>query len=336
MKICHYKRPTSLGVVSRLGIFFNQTTIIDVNFVMEAYFETFHFRNAKEKANHYFPSSLSQFLSLSLAPIDELKQVMQNYVTLSKRGILKTKSQAELAFDLKDNKKIKLGCPLDKIHSYRDFYTHEKHVKKGFEKRNEPIPQAWYEMPVYYKGSTTGFIGDDDFIVWPSYSKKLDYELELGLIIGKDGKDIKAKDAFKHIFGYTILNDISARDIQKKEMSVRLGPSKGKDFCSVLGPVIVTADEFDYKEPNLLMRAFINDQEWSKGHSGEAQFSWAQMIEFASQEEWLVAGDLLGSGTVGTGCGLELDRWIQPGDKIELEVESIGRLKNIVGTPNHE
>ena len=127
------------------------------------------------------------------------------------------------------------------------------------------------------------------------------------------------------------LNDISARDIQKKEMSIRLGPAKGKDFCSVLGPVIVTADEFEGKEPNLLMTAKINGEEWSRGYTGDSHYTWAQMIEHASKEEFIVAGDVLGSGTVGTGCGLELDRWIQEGDEIELHVEKIGSLKNKIG-----
>ena len=114
-------------------------------------------------------------------------------------------------------------------------------------------------------------------------------------------------------------------------MAVRLGPAKGKDFCSIIGPVIVTADEFEGKEPNLTMTAKINGQEWSRGKSGDSHFSWAQMIAHVSQDEWVLPGDLFGSGTVGTGCGLELDKWIKSGDTIELEVENIGILKNIIG-----
>ena len=198
------------------------------------------------------------------------------------------------------------------------------------------MPAAWYEMPAYYKGPTTGFIGNDEIIPWPSYTDKLDYELELGAVIAKDGKNIKAKDAYKHIFGFTIFNDISARDIQKKEMSIRLGPAKGKDFCSVIGPVITTMDEFNFTEPDLLMTAHVNQKEWSRGRSSEAHYSWAEMIEHASKEEWLLSTDFMGSGTVGTGCGLELDRWIQPGDLIEMSIENIGTIKNIVGTKNGE
>jgi 2-keto-4-pentenoate hydratase/2-oxohepta-3-ene-1,7-dioic acid hydratase in catechol pathway len=131
-----------------------------------------------------------------------------------------------------------------------------------------------------------------------------------------------------------VFNDISARDIQKKEMAVRLGPAKGKDFCSIMGPVIVTADEFMGKEPNLKMSAIINGEVWSEGMTGDMHYTWAQMIAHASREEWVLATDFMGSGTVGTGCGLEIDKWIQPGDVVELEIEKIGKLKNIIGTPN--
>jgi 2-keto-4-pentenoate hydratase/2-oxohepta-3-ene-1,7-dioic acid hydratase in catechol pathway len=173
-------------------------------------------------------------------------------------------------------------------------------------------------------------------IPWPYYSQQLDYELELGVVIGRDGKDVKASDIKKHIFGFTILNDISARDIQRKEMSIRLGPAKGKDWCSVMGPVIVTFDEFNYQEPDLLMTAHVNGEEWSRGQSGDSHYSWGEMIEHMAMEEWIRATDFIGSGTVGTGCGLELDKWIKPGDMLELSIERIGTLKNIVGTPNQK
>ncbi|MFT6632537.1 MAG: 2-keto-4-pentenoate hydratase/2-oxohepta-3-ene-1,7-dioic acid hydratase in catechol pathway [Bacteriovoracaceae bacterium] len=335
MKICTYKRQTPLGEFHRLGLYFNETTIIDVNLLWQSQFEKDGFYNAKSKALDIAPSSLSAILSnYQDASISFFLESIDLFKDLSKEGILKTSDGGDLSFDLRDDKDVKLGCPIDKINCYRDFYVHEKHVAKGFEKRGEPIPEAWYEIPAYYKGPTTGFIGTDEFIPWPNYTKKLDYELEFGLIIGKDGKNIKAENAMDHIFGYTVFNDISARDIQKKEMAIRLGPAKGKDFCSIVGPVIVTADEFNYKEPNLKMNAIINGETWSEGYTGDAHYTWAQMIEHASKEEWLLATDFMGSGTVGTGCGLELDKWIQSGDIVELEIEKIGRIKNIVGTPN--
>ena len=335
MKICTYKRPSPFGYQKRLGILYNDKIMVDVNFTWQAVFERFGFYAPEKRAEMLAPNSLAAFLRLYQdGAIEKLQETLYCYGDLMKRGTLKTQSGADIAFHLLDAIDTKLDVPLDEINMYRDFYAHEKHVKKGFEKRNEPVPQAWYEIPAYYKGGNTGFIGTDEIIPWPYYSQQLDYELELGVVIGRDGKNVKAKDIKKHIFGFTILNDISARDIQRKEMSIRLGPAKGKDWCSIMGPVVVTFDEFNYEEPNLLMTAAVNGVEWSRGQSGDSHYSWGEMIEHMSMEEWIRATDFIGSGTVGTGCGLELDKWIQPGDHLELAIEKIGALKNIVGTPN--
>lgn len=335
MRICTYKRPTCFGTQKRLGILFDDKIMVDVNFTWQAVFERLGFYAPEKRSELLAPKSLAGFLRLYQDnAIEKLQETLYCYGDLMKRGITKTRDGADVAFHLLDAIDTRLDAPLDEINMYRDFYAHEKHVKKGFEKRNEAVPAAWYEIPAYYKGGNTGFIGTDEIIPWPYYSQQLDYELELGVVIGRDGKNVKAKDIKKHIFGFTILNDVSARDIQRKEMSIRLGPAKGKDWCSVMGPVIVTFDEFNYEEPNLLMTAAVNGQEWSRGQSGDSHYSWGEMIEHLCMEEWIRATDFLGSGTVGTGCGLELDRWIQPGDHLELTIEKIGTLKNIVGTPN--
>jgi 2-keto-4-pentenoate hydratase/2-oxohepta-3-ene-1,7-dioic acid hydratase in catechol pathway len=335
MKICTYLRQTPLGQFKRLGIFFNETTIVDANLVWQKQFELENYFNAKARAMDTLPPLLSDLLTqYQDASTEMLQETLDIFKDLSADGILQTNDLANLSFDLRDDKNVKLACPLDKINVYRDFYAHEKHVKKGFEKRGEEVPREWYEIPAYYKGATAGFIGPDDIVPWPSYTQKLDYELEFGVIIGKDGKNIKEENALEHIFGYTVFNDISARDIQRKEMAIRLGPAKGKDFCSVMGPVIITADEFQGQEPNLLMSATINGEEWSRGYTGDSHYSWAQMIAHASNEEWILATDFMGSGTVGTGCGLEIDKWLKPSDTIVLEIEKIGKLKNIIGTPN--
>jgi 2-keto-4-pentenoate hydratase/2-oxohepta-3-ene-1,7-dioic acid hydratase in catechol pathway len=335
MKVCTFKRQTPFGAKKRLGIFLNEKSIIDVNLVWQAKYENENFFNPEARSEIFAPPSLAQFLKIHQhGAIEKLLQTLDIYNEFAKKGVLKTRNNGDLAFHLFDAKDVKLDAPLDEINMYRDFYAHEKHVKKGFEKRNEPVPPAWYEIPAYYKGGNSGFIGTEEIIPWPSFTDQLDYELELGVVIGRDGKDVKASEIRNHIFGFTILNDISARDIQRKEMSIRLGPSKGKDWCSIMGPVIVTYDEFNYEEPDLLMTATINGEEWSRGQSGDSHYSWGEMIEHLSREEWIRATDFLGSGTVGTGCGLELDKWIKPADKIELTIERIGTLKNIVGTKN--
>jgi 2-keto-4-pentenoate hydratase/2-oxohepta-3-ene-1,7-dioic acid hydratase in catechol pathway len=329
MRVCTFKRPTPFGVQKRLGLFADEKTLIDVNLLWQFEFERQGFYAPEKRAMLFAPPSLAQFLRLHQdASITMLMHTMDIYQKLLQMGV------THVAFHLDDAKDVKFDAPLDEINMYRDFYAHEKHVKKGFEKRNEEVPKAWYEIPAYYKGGNTGFIGHDEIIPWPYYSEELDYELELGVVIGRDGKNVKASEIRKHIFGFTILNDISARDIQRKEMSIRLGPAKGKDWCSIMGPVIVTFDEFNYEEPNLLMTAKVNGEEWSRGYSGDSHYTWGQMIEHMGMEEWIRATDFIGSGTVGTGCGLELDKKIRPGDLLELEIEKIGKLKNIVGTPH--
>lgn len=331
MKICQFTYSNSFIKNQRLGIITPEDQLIDANLCFQLEYQREGFANFQDRADHRLPVSLYELLKLNDKPLEVLEEAYGLFLFFQKVGINELTDGTPISFNLNQEQNIVFKKPLDRISVYRDFYAHEKHVKKGFEKRNEPVPDAWYEMPVYYKGATEGFIGPDEEILWPSYSDKLDYELELAAVVGKDGKNISPDNALDHIFGYTILNDISARDIQKKEMSVRLGPSKGKDFCSVIGPVIVTADEFEGKEPSLTMTAKINGKEWSRGKSDDSHFTWAEMITHASNEEFLLAGDLLGSGTVGTGCGLELDKWIQPGDTIELTVDRIGTLKNIVG-----
>ena len=329
MRVCTYKRNSFLGMQKRMGLFFNERTLIDVNLIWEEEFRRLGFFAPEKRAQLLAPSSVAGFLRLHQdSAISKLQETLELYKMFHQRGL------NHFAVELQEAPDLILDAPLDEISMYRDFYAHEKHVKKGFEKRNEEVPSAWYEIPAYYKGGITGFIGQDALIPWPYYSNQLDYELELGVVIGRDGMNVKAKDIKKHIFGCTILNDIWARDIQRKEMSIRLGPAKGKDWCSIMGPVIVTFDEFNYEEPDLLMTASVNGEEWSRGRSGDSHYTWGQMIEHMGMEEWIRATDFIGSGTVGTGCGLELDKWIKPGDLLELTIERIGTLKNIVGKPN--
>jgi 2-keto-4-pentenoate hydratase/2-oxohepta-3-ene-1,7-dioic acid hydratase in catechol pathway len=229
---------------------------------------------------------------------------------------------------------VLLRAPLPHPPSVRDFYAFEQHVKTGFEKRGEPMPKEWYEIPVYYKSAHWSIVGPGEEVLWPAFTEKFDYELELAAVIGSPGRNIPESSAREYIAGYTIMNDFSARDMQRKEMKVRLGPAKGKDFATGLGPVIVTPDELG--DPySLNMTARVNGETWSKGNSGSIHYSFEQMIAFASLDETLQPGDVIGSGTVGGGCGLELDRWVKPGDIIELEIEKIGVLRNTVVRREH-
>jgi fumarylacetoacetate (FAA) hydrolase len=236
--------------------------------------------------------------------------------------------------------KIRLCAPLPRPPSLRDFYAFEKHVAQAFANRGRPVPGEWYDFPVFYFSNPGSLCGPDDPIAPPPGSKALDYELEVACVIGCGGQDIVADQAEAHIFGYSILNDWSARDLQRAEMSVGLGPAKGKDFATSLGPWLVTPDELEEVAEGrpgvyrLTMTARLNGVERSRGNLADLHYSFGEMIARASSGTELFPGDVVGSGTVGTGCLLELTGgqgpWLQPGDEVELEVEKLGVLRNRV------
>lgn len=223
---------------------------------------------------------------------------------------------------------VMLLAPLPRPRRLRDFLAFEEHASRGGQRQ---LPPEWYEMPVFYKGNPDAVSGPKEEIPWPSYTQQLDLELELGIVIGRRGRSVAKEEAMGYVFGYTIFNDVSARDIQRKEMNAWLGPGKGKDFCNVLGPCIVTADEVD--DMNLRMIARINGEVWCDNNSGTRRWTTADMVAWASLEEEIYPGEVLGTGTVGKGSGAEQDRWLRPGDLIELEIEGIGVLRNRVGQP---
>jgi fumarylacetoacetate (FAA) hydrolase len=217
---------------------------------------------------------------------------------------------------------VRLLAPVPRPPSVRDAYAFEEHVRNAARVTGRPgVPDEWYELPVFYFSNPAAIYGPDDEIPFPAGSEELDYELEVAVVIGVDGA----------IGGFTIMNDWSARDLQRKEMKVGLGPAKGKDFATSLGPYVVTSDELG--DLRLEMVARVNGEERSRGNLGDMYHSWQAILERASANTRLVPGDVIGSGTVGTGCILEHGdgRWLQPGDMVELEVEGIGVLRNVIG-----
>ena len=228
--------------------------------------------------------------------------------------------------------------PVPLPHTFRDFYAFEQHVKSARARRGLEMLPGWYEQPVFYFSNPGTLVGHEHPVHAPLGCQELDYELELGVIIGKGGRDILAADAWKHVAGFTIVNDFSARDIQRKEMAVGLGPAKGKDFATGVGPYLATLDEFTDRigkdgRVELEMRARVNGKELSHGNARSMHFTWPQIIAHASRDAVLFPGDLIGSGTVGTGCILELGPentggWLKPGDVVELEIERLGVLRN--------
>jgi fumarylacetoacetate (FAA) hydrolase len=226
------------------------------------------------------------------------------------------------------------------VASIRDFYAFEQHVKTCRKQRGLDMVPQWYQVPVFYFSNPAGVIGHDDSVTAPQGSEALDYELELACVIGKPAHNLPADDrALDCIAGFTIMNDWSARDLQRVEMAVGLGPSKGKDFATSLGPELVTFDELrdKYRDGrlHLEMTAKVNGKEYSRGNAGSIHWTWPQLLAHASRDTRLHPGDVLGSGTVGTGCILELTPeavggWLKPGDVVELTIERIGTLRNQV------
>ena len=233
-----------------------------------------------------------------------------------------------------------MHIPLPPITSVRDFYAFEQHVKTCRKQRGLEMVPEWYKLPVFYFSNHHAVIGHDDPVSAPQSSLALDYELELACIIGKEGMNIPADDAaMQFVAGFTIMNDWSARDLQRLEMAVGLGPSKGKDFATSLGPDLVTFDELAdrYRDGrlHLEMTATVSGKVYSRGNAGSMYWTWPQLIAHASRDVRLVPGDVLGSGTVGTGCILELTPeavggWLKPGDVVELAIERLGTLRNRV------
>jgi 2-keto-4-pentenoate hydratase/2-oxohepta-3-ene-1,7-dioic acid hydratase in catechol pathway len=225
---------------------------------------------------------------------------------------------------------VRLLVPLDPP-LVRDFTAFEQHMRNMAARSGQPVLKQFYELPLYYKGNASTLIAHEQEVPWPNYTERMDYELELGFIIGKAGRNLAPQEALNHLFGVTIFNDFSARDIQGPEMASGFGPAKGKDFASALGPWITTRDELDLTHLDMVAR--VNGEEWSRGSSATMTWSIEELIAYASKGETIQPGELLGSGTVGSGSGAESGRMLRPGDVVELEVRGIGTLRNRIGQP---
>lgn len=227
---------------------------------------------------------------------------------------------------------VKLLAPVPRPPLIRDFMAFEQHLKNIYPKLGREIPPQWYELPVYYKGNPSAVGGEGDVVPMPAYATNMDFEFEFAAVIGRGGSNIQRADALSHIYGYMIYNDFSAREIQQREMSVGLGPAKGKDFEKghVFGPWLVTADEI----PDiyaLRMQATVNGQPWCDTSTSTMHWRFDQMIAHASMNEMLVAGEIFGSGTVGGGSAAEVGKTLAKGDKVVLTMDRLGTLSNAIG-----
>jgi 2-keto-4-pentenoate hydratase/2-oxohepta-3-ene-1,7-dioic acid hydratase in catechol pathway len=210
-----------------------------------------------------------------------------------------------------------------------DASAFEQHLVNAHARGKRTVPDPFYEVPVYYKMNPVTVYGHHATVPWPADARYLDYELEFGVIIGSAGANLTPDEAMEHVFGITVVNDFSARDVQAFEMAAGFGPAKSKDFGTAVGPWITTIDDLDVNELTLVAR--VNGDEWSRGSTSTLTWSVGEIVAYASRDEGVVPGQLIGSGTVGLGCGLELYRKLAPGDVVELEIEGIGTLSNTVG-----
>jgi fumarylacetoacetate (FAA) hydrolase len=266
-------------------------------------------------------------------PLTTLDDLLARGVRIAALGeIVEGSPGGEQALDAAD---LAFGPPILQPPSLRDFYAFEGHVKTMWERRGGSVPEAWYRIPIFYFSNVSEIRGPGQPVWSPAASQELDYELEVAALIDTPVHDLAAERGEEAIGGYLVFNDWSARDLQREETAVRLGPAKGKDFASSIGPWLVTPDELADarrgKGYDLAMTATVNGTELSRGTWADAQFSFGEMIARASADVRLRPGDLIGSGTVGTGCLLEvrdeiLKRYLEPGDEVTLAVDRLGAL----------
>jgi fumarylacetoacetate (FAA) hydrolase len=243
---------------------------------------------------------------------------------------------------------VRLLAPVDAVPSIRDFYAFEQHVRTARKRRGLDMHPDWYELPVFYFSNPAAVVGPDEPVAIPARAQEMDFELEVAAVLGRGGHDVGIEDATDLVAGFTVMNDWSARDVQRREMQLSMGPVKGKDFATSLGPCLVTRGEFApgglRDVPSAAMSARVNGVEYSRSDLDTLWWSFAEMVVYAAENVTLRPGDVIGSGTCGTGCILELALtagnekypWLQPGDVVELEVSGIGVLRNRLVAPTGE
>lgn len=321
----------------RFVTFFNSNQqervgLIDQSIVIDALEALRWLKKERASTNSIEPTSMLHLIQNSDQILPALKQILQ----------LSIESKIPQEFLFPENQ-VHISAPIPKPVSMRDGYAFRQHVETARRNRGLPMIPEFDRFPVFYFTNHLAVTGPGKVQVQKRALDKLDFELEVAVVIGKQGKNIPASRADEYIFGYTIMNDWSARTLQMEEMTLSLGPAKGKDFATSLGPYLVTQDELESfqiksefgKKYDLKMKAFLNGKQLSDGSLKDMNWTFAQIIERASYGVTLYPGEVIGSGTVGTGCLLELNGskitdnlWLKPNDEIILEVEGLGKLKN--------
>ncbi len=323
MKLYSFRVKTPVGTFTRIGELRGRH-LVDLNMACARFLADQKEAQPYRLADAQVPSTMLEFLEGGPSSMAAARRSFDYVVSLG--PATEGPSDETVFYDVGG---VRIIAPLPNPPSLRDFIAFEEHIAATSKRRGQPIPPEWYKAPVYYKGNHRTILGPDEDLRWPLNTTKLDYELELACVIGRQGQDISERDAPSYIAGYTVMNDFSARDIQFQEMACRLGPAKGKDFATAIGPCLVTPDEIPDLN-SLTMIARVNGEVWSQGRFGTIHWSFPQMIAHVSRGEMVYPGDMFGSGTVGGGCGLEMDRYLKPGDEVELEIQPIGTLRTRV------
>ena len=322
VKFVSFEVQTLIGSLSRIGILHDEG-IVDLHASYASYLkEAQGVYRWRELAREIVPTNMLKFIEGGTLALDAARIAVDYFVKVDN---FISRNGERLRYGINE---VRLLAPVPRPVSIRDCSTFLQH-NRGMGQNSELLA-TYSQYPPHYRTSTTDVVGPEAPILWPSFTEQLDYELELAVCIGKPGVNISEEKAEDHIFGYTVFNDVSARDIQFKEMSLMLGPGKGKCFqnSNIMGPCLVTPDEINVR--NLRMTAKINGHLWSDGNSGDMHATFSQLIAYLSKDDPLYPGEFIGSGTVGYGCGAELNKWIQPNDVVELEIEGIGILRNKV------
>ena len=316
MKLASFAVETPVGRARRVGVK-TDDGLVDVTSAYAARLDVDGVAAASELAEATAPPEMVAFLERGDRALEAAREAREYALSTDEPT---GPGGGQLVFG---HDEVDLLSPVPRPTSLRDCMVFEEHVRNSL---GDDIPDVWYERPVYYKGNPASVVGPGDEVEWPAYSDTVDYELEVAAVIGTEGRDVPVEDAEDYIVGYTVFDDFSARDTQMAEMQGRLGPAKGKDFANALGPYLTTADSIDITEAR--MEATVDGEVWSEGTPGHMEHTFADIVSYISQSETLYPGDVIGSGTVGEGCGLELGRFPEFGDTIALTVDGIGTLEN--------
>lgn len=318
----------------RIGIL-NDNKITDLELSHE------HLKRKLSCTLPYMPNEMIEFLRLGKPAMDDacaIDTAVKGGVSLPSTCIF-------------SDKEVTICSPVPRPTSMRDGYAFRQHVEAARRNRGLEMIPEFYEIPIFYFTNHQAVFGPGIIPVEPLHLNQCDFELEIAIVIGKEGINISAQEADSHIAGFMVMNDWSARALQMQEMKLNLGPAKGKDFATALGPWLVTPDELESKKIatengntyDLAMRTFINGEKISEGNVKDMTWTFAQIIERASYGVTLYPGDVIGSGTCGTGCFLELNgskvyepaRWVQTGEEVICEIDMLGSLSNTLELRQH-